>query len=170
MAKHKNGRGSLVIIGGGEDREGRKRILRRVADKMPKGRLVVTTVASHRPAGYFEMYKRAFGDLGLDDLKELRIDTRTEALSEKALEVFEGAVGVFFTGGDQLRITSQIGDTPIMKRIVEIYEQGGVIAGTSAGASAMCETMLVTPRSFMNERDNSAWWAAAPFTWSMAGT
>jgi len=50
---------------------------------------------------------------------------------------------VFFTGGDQLKITSQIGDTLVYRRIQEIYEEGGVIAGTSAGASVMCETMIV---------------------------
>ena len=50
---------------------------------------------------------------------------------------------MFFTGGDQLKITSQIGDTPIFERIREIYDCGGVIAGTSAGAAVMCETMLV---------------------------
>jgi cyanophycinase len=50
---------------------------------------------------------------------------------------------VFFSGGDQLRISSQIGDTPIEQRVREIHERGGVIAGTSAGASMMSETMLV---------------------------
>lgn len=48
-----------------------------------------------------------------------------------------------FTGGDQLKITSQLGDTAFYDRLMAIYEKGGVVAGTSAGASAMCETMLV---------------------------
>jgi len=51
---------------------------------------------------------------------------------------------VFFTGGDQMKITSQVGDTPVFGRVHEIYRDGGVIAGTSAGASAMSETMLVS--------------------------
>jgi cyanophycinase len=59
------------------------------------------------------------------------------------MRILEGATGVFFTGGDQLKITSQIGDTPLYSRIVEIFESGGVIAGTSAGASVMSETMMV---------------------------
>jgi cyanophycinase len=71
------------------------------------------------------------------------IRTRTETSSEEKLRLLDGATGVFFTGGDQLRITSQMGDTPVMSRILDIYRKGGVIAGTSAGASAMCETMLV---------------------------
>ena len=146
MAKDKprsTGRGSLVIIGGHEDREGRKTILREVARRVGKGRLAIMTVASHNPNGYYEQYQRAFGDLGLTDLCEVYLENRGEASKEEIVRLLDGATGVFFSGGDQLRITSQIGDTPLMSRVQEIYEAGGVIAGTSAGASAMCETMLV---------------------------
>ena len=59
------------------------------------------------------------------------------------MRILDDAAGVFFTGGDQVKITSQIGDTPIFRRVQEIYGAGGVIAGTSAGASVMSETMLV---------------------------
>jgi cyanophycinase len=44
---------------------------------------------------------------------------------------------VFLTGGDQLRITSLLGDTPVYSRLLEIFRNGGTIAGTSAGASVM---------------------------------
>ena len=68
-------------------------------------------------------------------------------MDASALERLFGATrhrhSVFFTGGDQVKITSQIGDTPIFNRIREIYDDGGVIAGTSAGAAVMSETMLV---------------------------
>src|SRR4051794_8988616 len=50
----------------------------------------------------------------------------------------------FFSGGDQLRITSQIGSTPLEQRLRALHKRGGVIAGTSAGTSAMPETMLVS--------------------------
>lgn len=151
-AEPANGRGTLIIIGGHEDREGRKTILREVARRVGKGRLVVTTVASHKPEGYFEQYDRAFRDLELTDLCELYLQTRQEASGEEAISLLDGATGVFFSGGDQTRITSQIGDTPLMRRIEEIYHAGGVIAGTSAGASAMCETMLVSGSSRESHR------------------
>ncbi len=135
--------GALIIIGGGEDKKGKKEILSEVARRVGKGRLVVSPVASHEPEGYFENYQRAFGDLGVNDVVELDIRERCEASSTDKLSLLEGATGFFFTGGDQLKITSQIGDTAIIRRVQEIYHAGGVIAGTSAGASAMCETMLV---------------------------
>jgi cyanophycinase len=57
--------------------------------------------------------------------------------------VLDDAGGVFFSGGDQLRITSQIGDTGLEAKVRALFNRGGVIAGTSAGASVMSETMLV---------------------------
>jgi len=135
--------GTLIIIGGHEDKEGDRVILKEVARRVGKGRLVVASVASHKPAGYFEDYQKAFAELGVTDTSDLYIEERSEAATEEKLSAFEGATGVFFTGGDQLRITSQIGDTPIEQRVQDIYAAGGVICGTSAGASAMCETMMV---------------------------
>jgi cyanophycinase len=145
MSEHgsKRSRGPLIIIGGGEDREGERVILREVARYLNGGRLVLATVASHQPEGYFEVYQKAFADLGIEDLVELYVQDRAETLDPEKLRLFDSAAGVFFSGGDQLRISSQIGDTPIEQRVREIHERGGVIAGTSAGASMMSETMLV---------------------------
>jgi cyanophycinase len=50
---------------------------------------------------------------------------------------------VFFTGGDQVRITSVIGGTPLCDQIMRGFRRGATIAGTSAGASVMSEMMLV---------------------------
>jgi cyanophycinase len=136
-------KGTLVIIGGHEDREGERVILREVARRLNGGRLVVATVASHEPEGYFDIYKRAFADLGVTEIDELYVHERAETLDGEMARALDGVAGVFFTGGDQLRISSQIGDTPIERRVREIHERGGVLAGTSAGASVMSETMLV---------------------------
>jgi cyanophycinase len=136
-------KGPLIIIGGGEDKEGDRSILREVARHLDGGKLVLATVASHEPEGYFEAYQKAFADLGVTDLVELYVRERAETLDPDKLRLFDGATGVFFSGGDQLRISSQIGDTPVEQRVREIHENGGLIAGTSAGASMMSETMLV---------------------------
>ncbi|MFT8246174.1 cyanophycinase [Roseomonas sp. BN140053] len=137
------GKGPLIVIGGHEDRKGDMLILREVARHLKGGRLVVATVASHQPEGYFDAYKEAFAALGVNDLVELYVEERAEAQDEEKLKVFDGATGVFFSGGDQLRLSSQLGDTPVERRVREIHEAGGVVAGTSAGASVMSDTMLV---------------------------
>ena len=136
-------RGTLVIIGGHEDKEGDRLILRAVAERAGGGALVVATVASGRPAELWADYEPLFRDLGVRDVRQLHVNTREEATRRETLDVLDGATAVFITGGDQLKLTSQLGDTPVYARIMEIYERGGTIAGTSAGASVMCETMLV---------------------------
>jgi cyanophycinase len=140
MADHP---GPLIIIGGHEDKDGDKLILKEVADRVRDGKLVIATVASHQPEGYFEEYKKAFHDLDVGELVELYVEDRTEASDRDKLSVLDDAAGVFFSGGDQLRITSQIGDSAIEQKVRKLYERGGLIAGTSAGASVMSETMLV---------------------------
>jgi cyanophycinase len=145
-------RGALIIIGGHEDKDGDKEILRAVVDALPNKKLVIATIASHEPEGYFEAYQKAFSELGLTDLTEVYINERTEAGDADKLAAFEGAGGVFFSGGDQLRISSQIGDTPLEEKVQQIFAAGGVIAGTSAGASAVAETMLVRGASSESHR------------------
>jgi cyanophycinase len=146
--------GSLIIIGGGEDREpgGKREILREVARRAQGGKLVLATVASHQPEGYFDEYRKAFADLGIGDLVELYVEDRAEARDREKLEVLDNAAAVFFSGGDQLRITSQIGDSGIEDKVRAIFARGGLIAGTSAGASVMSETMLVGGASSATHR------------------
>jgi cyanophycinase len=147
-------KGCLIIIGGGEDRDprGERQILREVARHVNGGKLVLATVASHRPQGYFEEYEKAFADLGLGELVELYVEERSRAGDRDKLSVLDDAAGIFFSGGDQLRITSQIGDTGIEAKVRALYERGGVVAGTSAGASVMSETMLVKGTSKVTHR------------------
>ena len=144
--------GPLIIIGGHEDKEGDKVILKAVAERLNGGRLVLATIASHAPDGYFEAYQKAFGALGVTDLVELYVQDRAETQESDKLALLEGAAGVFFSGGDQLRISSQIGDTPIEARIRQIWREGGVLAGTSAGASVMSDTMMVRGASAETHR------------------
>ncbi|WP_129792410.1 cyanophycinase [Sphingosinicella sp. CPCC 101087] len=141
----KRGSGSLIIIGGGEDRDprGRRVILREVARRVRGGKLVLATVASHQPEGYFDDYEKAFADLEVGELVELYVEDRAEAGDRDKLQVLDDAAAVFFSGGDQLRITSQIGDSGIEAKVRALFERGGTVAGTSAGASVMSDVMLV---------------------------
>ena len=139
----KRASGSLVIIGGREDKAGDMTILREVVARSGGGKLVVASVASELPHELWQDYKAAFKKLGIKKLDHLFIERPEEARQEKNLKILDGATAIFFTGGDQLKITTKLGGTPVLERLLEIYHQGGVIAGTSAGASMMGETMLV---------------------------
>ncbi|HVF38544.1 MAG TPA: cyanophycinase [Gemmatimonadaceae bacterium] len=135
---------ALIIIGGAEDKVDDKLILRSVADRVGNGRLVVATAASKLQKEQWDEYEALFRSIGVKHVYKLHIESREDALSEKSVRVLDDATAVFFTGGDQLKITSQLGCSPVCERIQEIYETGGVIAGTSAGASVMTETMMVS--------------------------
>jgi cyanophycinase len=135
---------TLIIIGGHEDKKGNKEILKKVVERVGSGRLVICTAASDEPDRYFEEYERIFRNLGVRHIHKLVINSREEAKSDSRVRILDDATAVFFTGGDQLKITSQIGDTPIFQRLHDIYQEGGVIIGTSSGAAAMCETMIAS--------------------------
>lgn len=154
MRKDRNG--TLIIIGGHEDKEGEKVILKEVARRVGSGKLVVATVASSEAEELWQDYRKIFKELGVKKIEQLDLNSREEGLSFEKLKVLDGATVVFFTGGDQLRITTQLGDTPMYQAIQEIYRHGGTIAGTSAGASAMSENMLVSGPGDESHRVGSA--------------
>jgi cyanophycinase len=135
--------GTLVIVGGGERKDEGRSILKEVARRTVKGKLVIATIATSEPEDAWEDYRKIFREIGVKKVEWLDIRIREDCFREQALQVLENADVVFFTGGNQLKITSQLGDSPVCHRIEDIYRQGGVIAGTSAGASVMSETMLV---------------------------
>jgi cyanophycinase len=153
MAKKKTG--ELIIIGGREDREKEMEILRAVAKGVGDGRLCVVTVASTVGDELWEIYSKAFRKLGVKKISHLDVYHRTEAVDQKALKAVKDADAVFFTGGDQLKITSELGGTVVADRIREIYQEGGVVAGTSAGASVMGQMMMVSGPSDMSFRIGS---------------
>jgi cyanophycinase len=134
----------LIIIGGKEDKKGSKEILRAVAKQAGSGLLAIATLASTEAQSLWEEYERVFHDLGVERLAHLNVERRDAAASARLWRILEDATAVFFTGGDQLKITSKLEGTRLADRIRALYEQGGLIAGTSAGASVMSETMLVS--------------------------
>jgi cyanophycinase len=136
-------KGTLIVIGGREDKFGDKKILKEIAQHVKRSKLVVASIASQLPTEVFQEYKQIFSELGVKNVEHLSIESHQEALSREKLAILEKAKCVFFSGGDQVKITSKIGGTPVMNKIFDIYKKGGVIAGTSAGAAIMGKIMLV---------------------------
>jgi len=138
-------RGSLVLIGGGEDLSDRCAVLRRVVElaRSGAGFIVVITVASEAPLEAGRSYVDAFKRLGIGGAEILAVASRDDARDPRRVEILDSATGAFFTGGDQLRITSNVGGTQLDDRLHALHRHGAVIAGTSAGASAMSSTMIV---------------------------
>ncbi|HSE98087.1 MAG TPA: Type 1 glutamine amidotransferase-like domain-containing protein, partial [Blastocatellia bacterium] len=122
---------TLVAIGGHEDKTDGGAILEQVARRIGSCKVIVITVATKEPDDTFAEYRKALRKFGIKQIAHLKIESRQDAIDEDAASVLDNAKCVFFTGGDQLRITSLIGDTVVFERINDIYTKGGVIVGTS---------------------------------------
>jgi cyanophycinase len=147
-------RGRLIAIGGGDIKEGDAPLLKEFV-KLARGaraRVVVMTVATDEPAAAANEYRAAFRRLGLDDIKVVNVSARTDASDPDALKAIEEATGLFFTGGDQLHITSLLGGTEMQRLIHRRYERGLVIGGTSAGAAMMSNSMIVSGEADENPK------------------
>ena len=135
----------LVVIGGAEDKKGRKKILNEVCNLINKDKdtLLVATIASEVQGEMEDIYRKVFNNIGVKNLKFLSIEEREEAYLQSNLELVKEAKLIFFTGGDQLKITSLIGGTPLNKKLTDGMYEGKIIVGTSAGASVMSGTMIL---------------------------
>ena len=147
MSHYSNG--DLVIIGGAEDKYGESRILEEVVDIVggEDARIGILTTATNLPEEVGEEYRDIFLRLGVKEAYIIDINTRDEANLEENVRRIMDVTGFFFTGGDQLRITSILGGTKAYEAIHDCFRHGISVIGTSAGASVMCSTMIVEGNS-----------------------
>lgn len=121
-------------------------ILKRIINEsqhQEDSQIEIITTASQIPTVVGEEYKRAFNYLGAKNVEALHMEKREHALMETNYERIKNADVVMFTGGDQLRLTSIIGGTPLHDLIISKYEnEEFVYAGTSAGAAAASQIMI----------------------------
>ena len=149
-----NKTGQLIIIGGGEDKEGDCQILREFVRRAGgrDARIVVMTVATSIPGEVGSEYRNLFERLGADIVDIVDTEYREDASYSRNLEIIKDATGVFFTGGDQARITEILKDSEIHNLLHERFDRGLVIGGTSAGAAMMPDIMIVEGEGETNPR------------------
>ncbi|MEO7051891.1 MAG: cyanophycinase [Rhodanobacter sp.] len=136
-------RGWIVPIGGAEHKEHDARILERFVDLCggKQADIVVIPTASQLPDTGVR-YEQIFSRMGAARVSVLDFDTRRDADEPSRLERIEQATGIFFTGGNQLRIATLLGGTPVAKLIRARNAHGVAVGGTSAGASILSEHMI----------------------------
>ena len=147
-------RGFIIPIGGAEDRASGETILKRFV-RLSGGRharIAVIPSASEASATGRE-YEQLFRSLRADKVWVLPFETRRQCEDPEELAVLEKANGVFLTGGNQLRLATAIGGTPVAKQLRAMNARGVHVAGTSAGAAFLPEHMIAfgeeggTPRA-----------------------
>jgi cyanophycinase len=136
-------RGWIIPIGGAEEKQHDPAILRRfieLAGGSAADVVVIPPASGLAEPG--ERYRTLFGDLGARRVDVLDFDTRRDAEERNRLDRLAKASGVFFTGGNQLRLSTLIGGTPVAKLIRARNAEGLHVAGTSAGAAILSEHMI----------------------------
>ena len=136
-------RGWIVPIGGAENKENDRHILERFLRVSGGGAaniVVIPTASRMHETG--PRYEKLFKDLGAAQVTVMDFDTRRDCQEAGRLRRLEEATGIFFTGGNQLRLTTLLGGTPVAKLIRVRNAHGVTVGGTSAGASILSEHMI----------------------------
>ncbi len=136
--------GHLLIIGGAEDKLRQRQILARFVSLAggPDARIVVISTASSLGDEATQLYEHLFRSMGVTDVRGLRPIVREDAEDRQSIDLVTDATGIFMTGGNQLRLSSVIGGTGLGRALIERHRHGAIIAGTSAGASAISSHMV----------------------------
>ena len=155
-------KGKLIAIGGAEDKgtdleKGEIQrnnlnffelaILRRIVKESrlgPLSRIEVITTASSIPHEVGDNYLNAFGKIGCTNIGVMHIRNRSDVMSRENIDRVNQCDAIMFSGGNQLRLSSTFGGTNFLHDLLERYQQeeGFLVAGTSAGAMAMSNTMI----------------------------
>lgn len=153
-------KGKLIAVGGAEDKgtdleKGEIHrsnlnffelgILRRIVEEIggPSSRIEIITTASMIPNEVGNHYMDAFGKMGCTNVDLMHIRNRQDAARPDFLERIRRCEGIMFSGGNQLRLSAIFGGTEILRIMLNRYaEENFTIAGTSAGAMAMSNTMI----------------------------
>jgi len=136
-------RGWIVPIGGAENKENDRHILARFLEVSGGGDadiVVIPTASRMHETG--PRYERLFSELGARRVTVMDFDTRRDCQEPGRLTRLEQATGIFFTGGNQLRLSTLLGGTPVAKLVRARNAQGMTVGGTSAGASILSEHMI----------------------------
>jgi cyanophycinase len=135
-------RGWIIPIGGAEDKTNNKTILKRFYE-LSGGKdakiLVIPTASQLEDTG--PRYVEIFEEMGAKSMY-IPVDEREDCFKDEIIATLKKATGIFITGGNQLRLSTILGGTPVAKLIRSLNATGVHVAGTSAGAAIVSEHMI----------------------------
>ncbi len=136
---------AIMVIGGAEDKVHGREILTSFFNRSggTDARIAVIPSASREPAIIGERYRTIFTEMGAKGIEILDLQERVQCEDALMQQYVQDCTGVFMTGGDQLRLCSILGDTPLMQIVRQRAQKGEItLAGTSAGAAVMGHYMI----------------------------
>ena len=136
-------RGYIIPIGGAEDKTANAEILEKFCE-LSGGEaaniVIIPTASMLKDTG--ARYEKIFNNIGVAKATSITINDRSDSKKPENVDILENATGVFITGGNQLRLSTILGGTPVARTLRRINAEGVNIAGTSAGAAIMPEHMI----------------------------
>ena len=152
-------RGDLIVIGGAEDKLGKRTILSEFVRRSggEQARIAVVPTASSLGEEIVDVYAALFEKLGAGEVYGVRPQDREQASDPALVADLERATGIFMTGGNQLKLSTVVAGTPFGQAILDARERGTTIGGTSAGASIQSSHMVAfgpggsTPKQRMTQ-------------------
>jgi len=147
-------RGYIIPIGGAEGKTRKSAILSRFVELCGGADariMVIPTASLLNETG--PQYQELFKEMGAKAMC-VPLETREECFDEETLRILGEANGIFITGGNQLRLSTILGGTPVARRIRSMNAQGVHVAGTSAGAAIVSEHMIAGGRSGPSPRES----------------
>ena len=159
MPTAESGTGDLLVIGGAEDKLGKRTVLKEFVDRAggPEARIAVVPTASSLGPEIIEVYAALFHRLGAAEVYGVRPEDRAQASDPALVAELDRATGIFMTGGNQLKLSTVIAGTAFGHAIAAARERGVTIGGTSAGASIQSSHMVAfgpggsTPKQRMTQ-------------------
>ncbi len=155
----KSQEGDLLVIGGAEDKLGKRTVLKEFVARAggSEARIAVVPTASSLGPEIIEVYEALFRRLGAAEVYGVRPESRAQASDPDVVASLEKATAIFMTGGNQLKLSTVIAGTPFGQAILDARSRGVTIAGTSAGASIQSSHMVAfgpggsTPKQRMTQ-------------------
>ena len=145
----------LIPIGGNEKKSPDSEIFQEMVELAggSHARIIIVPTASEIPDKRARDYELLFSQFNPESIQSVHIGERPDAKSPELCRIVREANLFMFSGGDQLRLSSLIGGTPLQSALVERYQAGDcVVAGTSAGAAFLPETMIFQNNGFRSFR------------------
>lgn len=147
-------RSAILAVGGAEDKVDRREVLERFVREAggKSARIAILPTASAVPEECAAFYEKVFAEIGAESARHVPIVTRADADTPTHADAIAHCTGVFMTGGDQSRLVEVLAGTASLRALRDRLSEGGVLAGTSAGASAFSATMIVGGETGMQVR------------------
>jgi cyanophycinase len=158
---HKTPKGKLLVIGGGQDLSSGKNTLITNSDELKRFEILmklipqknshgkkyieVITTASSEPKEVNKAYLKAFKKIGFSEVGFIFIGSNLESANPKFIKRINKARAVLFSGGDQFRLSTILGNTAVLDAVRKRYMEDAdfIVAGSSAGAMTLPDIMII---------------------------